>query len=177
MIFAGALGHWPLGSLSDWIDRRKIIIGASGGAAFAGAVLAFSGPLDWSALMVAAGLFGFFCFPIYALSVALTNDFVAQERFVEAAGGLALIWGAGAVLGPIIGSAAIGALGGSALFVLTLLVHLCLAGYGFLRVFRREPPPIGERGVFADAVRVGQTVAPIDVAVGGAPGQAAGPTP
>lgn len=162
-VFAGAFGHWPLGWLSDRIDRRLVILGAGLGAALAGATLLFGRAAPWPLILAAAGAYGFFAIPLYTLSVALTNDFVERDRFVEAAGGLAVVWGAGAVIGPVVGSAAIGGIGDVGLFALTLSTHTLLAAFAAYRVFRRAPPPPEERGVFADALRVGQTVAPIDV--------------
>ena len=168
VIFAGAVGHGPLGWISDRVDRRLVVVGASLAAAAAGSVLYFGAALDWTTLLVAAGVFGFFAFPLYALSVALTNDFVTPERFVEAAGGLALIWGAGAVAGPILASLAIEAAGASGLFLMTLTTHLLLAAFAIHRISRRAPPPADERGAFSDAVRTVQTVAAIDVTDGDA---------
>ena len=48
------------------------------------------------------GLYTSLCLPLFSLNLAHTNDFVPKEKFVAAGGGLQLIFGIGAISGPII---------------------------------------------------------------------------
>jgi MFS family permease len=87
-VIAGAIGQWPLGQLSDKIDRRKVIV-----AACLGAAIAMNLFLDeWSqAIFSFSILFGIFAFPLYALCAAHMNDSVEPGGFVEASSGLLLL--------------------------------------------------------------------------------------
>ena len=49
-------------------------------------------------------MFGVFTFPLYSLSVAHANDSVSREDFVEVSSGLLLIFGVGAIIGPLLAS-------------------------------------------------------------------------
>lgn len=162
VILTGAVGQWPLGYLSDRMDRRFVIVGGSAISATIGLSLWASSGLDPLIVLALAGAYGFFAFPLYSLCVAHVNDFVEPTRFVETASGLSLIWGAGAVIGPILGSGAIDLLGAGGMFATTAVFHTALVGFTLYRMGRRAAPPEAERGVFIDAVRVGVTVSTVD---------------
>lgn len=161
-VIAGAVGQWPLGRWSDKIDRRKVIIVASAGAAFAALVMTWLAQSDNAALTYSVFLFGFFAFPLYALSIAHMNDFVQPESYVETASGLLLVYAAGAVAGPLIASLTIELFGTGSLFAYTALVHLGLVIFASYRMSQRTTAPTEEHITFADALRVAQTVGPID---------------
>lgn len=162
-IFAGAVGQWPLGFISDRIDRRYVISVAAIGVGMASLGLAIGRPVDGRTLLILGAIYGFFAFPLYTLCVAHVNDFVGGEKFVEASGGLLFVWGVGAILGPLLGAGATLLVGNSGVFYATALSSLLLAGYAAYRLTQRPSPPVEDRGAFADAVRASQTVAPIDV--------------
>lgn len=160
-VIAGAVGQYPLGRASDRMDRRKVIILASLGAAMAGGGLILTGRLWEPGLLLAAAGFGFFAFPLYALAVAHTNDFVTSDSFVEASSGLLLIYAAGAVAGPLFASALMRFYGVDALFGFTTAVHLGAALYAFYRMRSHEAPPEEDRIQFVDSIRVAQTVSAV----------------
>ena len=161
-VIAGAVGQWPLGRLSDRMDRRKVIVAASLGAALAGiGMVALA--LTWhQGILATAFLFGLFAFPLYALSVAHLNDFVQPEGYLEAAGGLLLVFALGAVVGPLIASLVVRYVGIDSLFAYTPCVHVMLGAFAVYRMRRRAPTPDAEHILFADALRVAQTVSNID---------------
>ena len=161
-VIAGAVGQWPLGRLSDRMDRRKVIVAASLGAALAGiGMVALA--LTWhQGILATAFLFGLFAFPLYALSVAHLNDFVQPEGYLEAAGGLLLVFALGAVVGPLIASLVVRYVGIDSLFAYTACVHVMLGAFAVYRMRRRAPTPDAEHILFADALRVAQTVSNID---------------
>jgi hypothetical protein len=113
-------------------------------------------------LLWAVAAFGFFAFPLYAISVAHLNDFVEPDGFVEAAGGLLLVYAAGAVVGPLIAAAAMRGYGVDSLFAFTAAVHFATACYAVYRLTQRVAPPDEERVHFADSILLAQTVSTVD---------------
>jgi MFS family permease len=141
-VLGGAALQWPLGRLSDRIDRRKVIVGAALGAMTAAlAIAAFSSGFGAADLVLVA-LFGGFAMPIYAIGVAHMNDFVASDAFVESSSGLLLVYGIGAVIGPVCASLAMEAAGAFALFAFIAAVYAVDAAVAALRMrVRRRPAP------------------------------------
>ena len=90
------------------------------------------------------------------------NDFVEPDGYVEAASGLLLVFGAGAVLGPVIASAVMRFQGVDTLFGFTAFVHISLAGFTLYRMHRRVRQPDEEHAGFADAIRLTQTISAVD---------------
>jgi MFS family permease len=73
-ILGGALLVYPLGWLSDRLDRRLVLVIATAGAALAGLQLTLTaGGAVWLAYL-GAFLFGAFALPLYSLSAAHAND-------------------------------------------------------------------------------------------------------
>ncbi|HMB75823.1 MAG TPA: MFS transporter [Kiloniellaceae bacterium] len=161
-VIAGAVGQYPLGRLSDRMDRRKVIIVSCVGAALAAVSLLFVDRYWEGGLLFAVGAFGFFAFPLYAVSVAHLNDFVEPDGFVEAASGLLLVFAAGAVVGPLIASSVMRAYGVDSLFAFTAAVHFATAGYAVYRLTQRVAPPEAERVQFADSFLFAQTISTVD---------------
>ncbi len=161
-VIAGAAGQWPLGWASDRWDRRKVIIFACLGAGLAGVGMSVFAQRWDDGMFVFAFIFGAFAFPIYSICAAHMNDFVEKDGFVEASSGLLLLYGAGAVLGPLIASSAMGFFGSVGLFGFTAVVHGALAGFALYRMRRRERPAEAERAHFVDSLRVSQTVSNFD---------------
>ncbi len=162
LILLGAIGQWPLGLISDRMDRRLVIAAAAFLASLAGVSLSAFGIESLMLALLLTGAFGFLSFPLYTLCVAHMNDSVEQDGFVEAASGLLLIWGAGAVVGPLIASNVIVAAGLAGLFYTTAALHAILVAFTLYRIGQREARPAEDRGEFLDAVRVGQTVSTVD---------------
>src|SRR5690625_3765642 len=144
-VFAGALAQWPLGRLSDVIDRRYVILGGCMVAAVAGFGFYFSPYLSVPALVLAA-LFGASALSAYALCIAHANDFIAPEDAVEASAGLLLTYAAGAVVGPLVATAAMEQLGPHGLFATTAVAHTLFALFVLYRMSRRAAVPAEEIG-------------------------------
>ena len=162
VVIAGAVGQWPLGSLSDRIDRRRVIVLTCIGATCAGILLfVFSASIQ-SVLLPIAFFYGLFALSLNALCVAHTNDFADPSEYVEIASGLLLVYAVGAVLGPIIASVSMHFIGQGGLFAYTAMVHLSMAAFAVYRLRQRAAPPREEQMPFADAVRVAQTVSSVN---------------
>jgi MFS family permease len=170
-IFVGALYvgglvlQYPIGWLSDRVDRRKLILGLSVICAvvvLAAAVL----PLPFAAMIGVALLLGGITNPVYALLIAHTNDFISREEMAGASAGLIFLNGFGAIFGPLVTGWMMETVGPSGFFLFIGMLYLGLAGYGLWRMTRRAGPSVsgsfrgmapGASSLAVDAVLVKST--------------------
>jgi len=156
----GAVAQWPVGLLSDRIDRRKVLAGALAAAAAAGVVMLLVHGTTPTAMIGAAFLFGATMVPIYSLCIAHANDFMTPADFVEASSGLLLINGVGATAGPFLAGWVASAAGPAYLFAFTASVHGAVALFAVWRMTRR--PPAAERSTFVAVPRTSPVVFQLD---------------
>ena len=132
----GALSYYPVGALSDRIDRRAVtvVLACLGTACSAFLVLQAAPPPVLLHVMI--GLFGFFQFPLYGLCVAMTNDRVREQSFSQIASELLILYGTGTVLGPFM-AVPLMHRGAANLFLFTGVILLFLAGFIGYRMLRR----------------------------------------
>jgi MFS family permease len=145
----GFLMAWPLGWLSDRLDRRLVIIGAAVTATatlFIMMALVPDEPSRWM-LYLCAGIIGGTIVPTYSVVMAHVNDAVSEAEFVAASGGLLIMQGVGAAAGPLLGGFAMSALQQGLSFTL-IATQLIMAIFGVYRLTRRAAPPEMHRGVF-----------------------------
>jgi MFS family permease len=160
VMLAGALFQWPIGSLSDKYDRRKIVIGSSLAAiifAFS-AIFAsgegnslpnlfiestvsfnyFSTAMDKTKLFIFIVLLAGVTLPLFSLNLALVNDYIPKEKFVAAGSGLNILFGLGAMAGPIMCTILMQFLGPNGFFVHLLIFLFVIIIFGFYRLGQRE---------------------------------------
>lgn len=142
-----ALAQWPWGRLSDGVDRRRVILLLAALAALSATALFLLPPAPWS-LVLLAMCFGAVAVPVNAVSIAHVNDHIGSMESVAIAGGLNLLYGIGAVIGPLLASVLMTVLGPQALFLLIALTHATLAGYVVYRIRRRAPVAQQDKGSF-----------------------------
>jgi MFS family permease len=144
MLFAGALLlQFPIGWLSDRMDRRKLIFGAALLGALSCAVGWMTGGGLW--LMMAAAFFaGGVTTPLYALFLAYTNDYLTAEDMPAASGGLVLTFGVGAILGPLVTGWAMQQFNPFAFWLVLGATFGAIALYALYRMTRRSTVPISE---------------------------------
>jgi MFS family permease len=167
-IYAGGLiFQYPVGWLSDRMDRRRLIlaIAALGAAAM---VLPAMVDLGLAALIVVALAVGGVSNPLYSLLLAHTNDFLEASEMAGASGGLLFLNGLGAVAGPIATGWIMGAVGPRGFFLFVGVLLAVLALYSAWRTTRRPAPAAAATGALAMVVPTAS-----QVAVGAALGQTA----
>ena len=157
-VIAGAAGQWPIGRASDRFDRRNVIAIACIGAGMAGAALASGLLTTTTHIQIASCVFGVFAFPVYAIAVAHTNDHISHDEFVEASSGLLLLFGAGAIVGPIAASFIMSFIGPKGLYVFTASVHIFMSVFALYRMHRRARVPLEERTTFSHGLAAASTV-------------------
>ena len=144
-IIGGALNQYLIGYLSDTYDRRTIIVIV---AFLAGifSILALIFGNTFSVLVAITFIFGGLTVPLYALSIAHTNDFLSKREMVAASSGLQLAGGIGLTLGPVIGGFAIYVIGASGFWIYLFLIHTSLGLFGIYRMTIRTAVPLEEQG-------------------------------
>ena len=153
VVLGGAAGQFPLGWLSDRIDRRYVLASISVAAGVVGLLVQLIMPgLGKLPLLVAGFTWGALAFPVYSISAAHANDRATPETYIMMSSGLLLMYGLGAVIGPIAASAFMAWLSERALFLFAALAHLSLATYVVLRSLRRDPVKPSEHTDFSDAL-------------------------
>jgi MFS family permease len=159
MLFAGALLlQYPIGWLSDRMDRRRLIFGASAlGAGFCALGWVTQGEL-WF-LMLSAFFAGGVTTPLYALFLAYTNDSLAPEDMPAASGGLVFTFGLGAILGPLGTGAAMERLGPMAFWLALGVTFATIAVYALYRMTQRATTPASSTDSYLGVLPTTSTVA------------------
>ena len=98
-------------------------------------------------LYLCVALFGGMIVPPYSLALAHVNDSVTKEELVAASGGLLLMHGAGAAVGPVIAGFAMSA-GPLGLSYTLVAVQILIVVWGVYRLMRKAAPPGMHRGQF-----------------------------
>ena len=133
MMAGGMLFPWPLGKLSDAMDRRWVI----GYSCLAAVVVAIIISFETQAsgrLYFLTFLFGGFSLSLYSLVVALTNDHLRPREIIPASGTVILIAGLTSVTGPITAAFWLEIFGLQSFFILLASCLLLLGGISIWRV-------------------------------------------
>ncbi|NAZ36019.1 MFS transporter [Rubellimicrobium sp. CFH 75288] len=145
---AALLAQYPIGWLSDRMDRRVLILGlAALGGLGAALALVLPGPV-WIAL-AAAAVVGGTSNPLYALLIAYANDYLEKGDMAAASAGLLFINGLGAIAGPVLVGWVMDAGGAQGFWGIIAAVMLALAAYAAWRM-RAAPGReiVGDRTAF-----------------------------
>jgi len=143
-IIGAMLLQWPLGYLSDRIDRRRVIVLASICALLA-ALMAIFVTAGSSLFYAAMVLLGGTTLPVYGIAASHLNDQLALEEMVAASSTLVLLSGVGAALGPVLVSLLMGGIGPSGFLWFFALVSTTLLVYTALRIRLRTPATLIKR--------------------------------
>lgn len=149
MIFGGIVVQWPLGRLSDRMDRRKVIAIVALIAADIAATLAYIRPENFLVLLILSALLGGVIFPLYAISIALVNDFMKPEKIVAASGTVALCAGIGSTLGPFMVSMVMEKFGIDSFFWFVSGTFLLLGALGAHRILTHKYVPQEDKHEFS----------------------------
>ncbi len=100
-IAGGFLLQWPLGYISDIIDRRLVLI-FSTLSLFVISILMIIFSHSSAAVLILSFLLGGCAFTVYPVSITQVCDRIDQKYISYVIGLLSLIYGIGAILGPVI---------------------------------------------------------------------------
>jgi MFS family permease len=129
----------PISAASDDIDRRAVGALAALTAAAGATGLLFFAPDTWQGLLCVV-VIGGTTYPLYSIAGAYANDWLPSDRITAAAGQLILMYGLGAMIGPLIGSMAMSLYGTDGFVWTAIVCHLAIAAFLVIRLFQyREP--------------------------------------
>ena len=132
MMAGGMILQWPLGKLSDSIDRRWVIGFSSLVAVFIAIILSFMDQASgW--LYGLVFLFGGCSLSLYSIVVAFTNDHLRPAEIVPASGTIILISGLTSITGPITAVFWLQIFGLKSFFI---LIAVSLLGMGIMSIWR-----------------------------------------
>jgi MFS family permease len=140
-VLAAVVLQYPVGRLSDRIDRRTVIAGICILATLAAAVPAAFRALPHGLVLVVAAVFSGLAFTLYSLGVSHVNDHLQPAQMVAASGALLRLNGIGAALSPVLVGGLIARFGPPAYFGSLAGLTGLLSIYDLWRKMRRRPPP------------------------------------
>ncbi|MEW2916582.1 MFS transporter [Ruegeria sp. ANG10] len=159
--YIGALVlQYPLGWMSDRMDRRFLIMlvaGVGACAATAGMLFGVTFPILLGAAFVIGGMSN----PLYSLLIAHANDFLDHEDMAAASGGLLFINGLGAIAGPLITGWLMGdrVFGPQGFFLFIAALLATMAVYALFRMTQRAAIPVDETGTMSPVYPTASPVA------------------
>lgn len=133
MMAGGMIFPWPLGKLSDQVDRRWVMGFSCLAAVVVAIVISFEEQASGK-LYFLAFLFGGFSLSLYSLVVALTNDHLRPKEIIPASGTVILIAGLTSITGPISAVFWLEIFGVQSFFILLASCLLLLGGISIWRV-------------------------------------------
>ncbi len=132
----GMLMQYPIGWVSDRMDRRRVImfVTALGTAACA---LGIVGAPSKPALFIAAFILGGVANPLYSLLIAHTNDFLPATKMASASSGLVFLNGLGAMFGPVTVGYMMQVFGPNGFFLFNAILCASISAYALYRMTQR----------------------------------------
>jgi MFS family permease len=162
-IFAAVLTQYPVGRLSDRMDRRSMIAAACTLATLVAVSVAVFAPLPRALFLLLTALFSGAALTLYSLSVSHVNDKLEPAQMVAASSALLRINGTAAALGPVLAGSLTGAFGPRAYFATLATLTGGLTVYDLWRKAQRSPVPREQKGPFIHTQQI-VTMAGLDPA-------------
>lgn len=141
VILGTAVSLYPVGKLSDRMDRRTVLIVFAGIGALAEALLAGAGGYPFSVLCALGLAVGATTMVLYMLAVSHANDRAGPDHAIAVSSGLLFLYCIGAIVSPIFASTLIAFYGAAALFVQNAVIHMALAAFTLWRIAMRHRTP------------------------------------
>jgi MFS family permease len=155
--------QYPIGWLSDLMDRRRLIFGLAALGA-ASCVLGWVTGVGLWPLMTAAFFAGGVTTPLYALLLAYTNDSLPASDMPAASGGLVFTFGLGAIAGPLVAGWAMQGLAPQAFWLVLGVTFMAISLYALYRKTQRAAASVAETDSYLNIL---PTASPIAVEAAG----------
>ncbi|MGO9593487.1 MAG: MFS transporter [Steroidobacteraceae bacterium] len=150
-ILAAVTTQYPVGRLSDRMDRRTVIAGVCTLIMVIATSIAAFRSMPHAMVLILAALFSGFALTLYSLSVSHVNDKLEPAQMVAASSTLLLLNGSAAAIGPTLAGSLMAAFGSTAYFSTLAALAGALAVFDLWRKIRRKPVPPSKKGSFMGA--------------------------
>jgi MFS family permease len=147
-ILAGVLTQYPVGRLSDRMDRRTVIAGICILTTVIAATLAILRTLPEVLFYVLTALFSGLVLTLYSLAVSHVNDKLEPAQMVAASSAMLFLNGTAAAIGPVFAGSVMAAFGPHAYFATLGSLTGALTVYDLWRKARRKPVAPEQKGRF-----------------------------
>ena len=150
-ILSAVVTQYPVGRLSDRIDRRTVIAGVCIVATLCAAALAAFRDLPHGIFLALTAVFSGVALTLYSLAVSHVNDHLEPAQMVAASSALLRLNGFGAAVSPVLVGGLIAGFGPSAYFAALAGLTGLLTVYDLWRKIRRRPVPPDRKRPFVAA--------------------------
>lgn len=142
-IIGAVILQWPIGMISDRMDRRRLIALLCVAVTVVALMLAAVPASQTGLLYTLMFLFGGMSLPLYGVFVALAGDMLASEELVAASSKILLVNGLGSAIGPVFVAWLMHGVGtvGYALFIAA--VHAVVALMAMRSFLHHRPEVVG----------------------------------
>jgi MFS family permease len=147
-ILATVVTQYPIGRLSDRMDRRTMIAAVCTLDAVVAGIITATHDLPHGVFLALAAVFSGFVLTIYSLAVSHVNDKLEPAQMVAASSALLRLNGTSAAIGPVLAGGLMTVFGPRAYFAALAALTGGLAVYDLWRKARRKPVPPSQRGPF-----------------------------
>jgi MFS family permease len=156
-ILAAVVTQYPVGRLSDRIDRRTVIAGVCTIATLVAGSLAIFNTMPRALFLLLAAIFSGSVLTLYSLAISHVNDKLEPAQMVAASSALLLLNGAAAAVGPLLMGSLMAAFGPSVYFSTLASLTAALTIYDLWRKSRRKPVPQDQKHRFISVQPQGMT--------------------
>src|ERR1700730_9510126 len=150
-ILAAVLTQYPVGRLSDRIDRRTVIAIVCTIATLAAGSIVIFPHMPHGVFLTVTAIFSGFVLTLYSLAVSHVNDKLEPGQMVAASSALLSLNGTAAAVGPILAGRLSARFGPQAYFETLATLTGALTIYDLWRKTRRSPVPAAQKGPFITA--------------------------
>lgn len=135
----GLFLQWPIGYLSDKIDRLHTMIGLGVALLLVSVALMTTSPATGFVILATLfAAFGGLAESLYPVGVAHANDRAVAADYVKLSSTLLLVWALGSAIGPVAGTAAMDLATPHAFFTYALALTLAFTLFATWRLTRRR---------------------------------------
>ena len=150
-ILAGVLTQYPVGRLSDRMDRRTVLAAVCALATVVAGILFTFKELPHPVIVGLSALLSGVILTLYSLSVSHANDKLEPGQAVAASSKLLLLNGSAAALGPILAGSLMAYFGAQAYFGTLGSLTAALLLFDLWRKWRARPVPPSQKVPFVGA--------------------------
>lgn len=145
--FGGMILQYPIGWMSDRMDRRVLIfvVCVVGMIFSVGASVSDSFVL----LLIFAFIIGGVSNPLYSLYIAYTNDYLEHEDMASASGGMIFLSGVGAIFGPSLVGWLMEVYGADSYFWFLAALMAIMGGYALYRMTQSASVAVEDTSAYA----------------------------